>query len=46
VNLVTAAGSPVTLEILKKTSTLPNWKTQYILSWMLKHDLLARQKAE
>jgi len=41
---IKAAVEPVTLETLQKTSRLSQWKTQYILAWMLKHDLLSRQE--
>ncbi|MCP4452496.1 MAG: glycosyltransferase family 4 protein, partial [Planctomycetes bacterium] len=45
VNVVKGAAEPVTLEALQNASTLPQWKTQYILAWMLKHDLLLQDSS-
>ncbi|NQV31333.1 MAG: glycosyltransferase family 4 protein [Phycisphaeraceae bacterium] len=46
VGLVTAAVEPVTLNTLETASSLPQWKTQYIIAWMLKHDLLSLERAK
>jgi hypothetical protein len=41
VSLVKAAAEPVLLDAIEKVSTLPPWKTRYVIGWMLKHDLLS-----
>ncbi|MCF7972866.1 MAG: glycosyltransferase family 4 protein [Phycisphaerae bacterium] len=42
ISLVKAAVEPVTLQTLHGIPSLPHWKIQYMLAWMLKHDLLSR----
>ncbi len=40
-NLIKMTAEPVTLDSLKKTRTQTQWKTEYLLAWMLKHDLIS-----